>query len=166
MEEKFILSIDQGTTSTRAILINKLGQVVNMAQEEVFCNFPHSGWVETDALNIWVSVISVVNEVLIRQNITWDSIDSIGITNQRETSVIWDKKSGMPVCPAIVWQSRQSSEICDRFESKREFIHKKTGLLIKWCKMDIFALSIMTLSLKILMGLVNGALMKLKLLKI
>ena len=130
MEEKYVLSIDQGTTSTRAILINKLGQVVNMAQEEVFCSFPHSGWVETDALNIWVSVISVVNEVLIRQNITWDSIDSIGITNQRETAVIWDKKSGMPVCPAIVWQSRQSSEICDRFESKREFIHKKTGLLI------------------------------------
>ena len=128
--EKYVLSIDQGTTSTRAILINSVGQVVNMSQIEVACSFPHSGWVETDALNIWVSVISVVNEVLIKQNITWDSIDSIGITNQRETTVIWDKKTGLPVCPAIVWQSRQSSDICDRYEDKKDFIHKKTGLLI------------------------------------
>lgn len=128
--EKFILSIDQGTTSTRALLINKEGVVINMTQEEVACSFPHSGWVETDALNIWVSVINVVNELLVKQNITWDSIDSIGITNQRETAVIWDKSTGMPICPAIVWQSRQSADICDRYEDKKEFIHKKTGLLI------------------------------------
>ena len=128
--KKYILSIDQGTTSTRALLINKEGMVVNIAQEEVVCNFPHSGWVETDALNIWVSVINVVNEVLVKENISWDSIDSIGITNQRETAVVWDKNTGLPVCPAIVWQSRQSSEICDRYEDKKEFIHKKTGLLI------------------------------------
>lgn len=128
--EKFILSIDQGTTSTRALLINKQGEVVNMVQEEAFCSFPHSGWVETDALNIWVSVISVTNAVLVKQNIGWESIDSIGITNQRETAVIWDKHTGMPICNAIVWQSRQSSEICDRYEDKKEYIHKKTGLLI------------------------------------
>ena len=128
--EKYILSIDQGTTSTRALLINKEGVVVNMSQEEVTCLFPHSGWVETDALQIWVSVISVVNELLVKQNITWDSIDSIGITNQRETTVVWDKKTGMPICNAIVWQSRQSAEICDRFEKDKEFIHRKTGLLI------------------------------------
>ena len=128
--EKFILSIDQGTTSTRALLIDKNGVVVNMVQEEAFCSFPHSGWVETDALNIWVSVISVVNAVLVKQNISWESIDSIGITNQRETAVVWDKETGMPICNAIVWQSRQSAEICDRFEDKKEYIHKKTGLLI------------------------------------
>lgn len=128
--EKFVLAIDQGTTSTRATLINKDGIVVNMTQEEVVCNFPHSGWVETDALNIWVSVINVVNELLVKENITWDSIDSIGITNQRETAVVWDKKTGMPICPAIVWQSRQSASICDRYEDQKEFIHKKTGLLI------------------------------------
>ena len=128
--EKFILSIDQGTTSTRATLINKQGEVVNMTQEEVVCLFPHSGWVETDALSIWVSVINVVNELLVKENITWDSIDSIGITNQRETAVVWDKKTGMPICNAIVWQSRQSSEICDRYEDKKDYIHKKTGLLI------------------------------------
>ncbi len=128
--EKFILAIDQGTTSTRALLINKEGVVVNMTQEEVICNFPHSGWVETDALNIWVSVISVVNALLVKQNITFESIDSIGITNQRETAVVWDKKTGMPICPAIVWQSRQSASICDEYEDKKEYIHKKTGLLI------------------------------------
>ena len=128
--EKFILAIDQGTTSTRALLVNKDGVVVNMTQEEVICNFPHSGWVETDALNIWVSVISVVNALLVKQNITFDSIDSIGISNQRETAVVWDKKTGMPICPAIVWQSRQSASICDEYEDKKEYIHKKTGLLI------------------------------------
>ena len=128
--EKYILTIDQGTTSTRAILVDKEGRVVNMTQEEVVCNFPHSGWVETDALNIWVSVINVVNELLVKENITWKNIDSIGVTNQRETTVIWDKKTGMPICPAIVWQSRQSSEICDRYEKQKDFIHKKTGLLI------------------------------------
>ena len=128
--EKYILTIDQGTTSTRAILVDKEGRVINMSQEEVVCTFPHSGWVETDALSIWVSVINVVNEILVKENITWKNIDSIGVTNQRETTVIWDKKTGMPICPAIVWQSRQSADICDRYEDKKEFIHKKTGLLI------------------------------------
>ena len=127
---KYILSIDQGTTSTRAVLIDEKGNLVNMAQKEVECTFPHSGWVETDALAIWVSVISVVNEVLVKQNITWDNIDSIGLTNQRETTVVWDKETGLPICPAIVWQSRQSSGICDEFEDKKEYIHEKTGLLI------------------------------------
>ena len=128
--DKFILAIDQGTTSTRALLINKQGTVVNMTQEEVVCLFPHSGWVETDALQIWVSVIGVVNELLVKQNISWENIDSIGITNQRETTVVWDKNTGMPICNAIVWQSRQSAEICDRYEKDKDFIHKKTGLRI------------------------------------
>ena len=127
---KYILSIDQGTTSTRAVLIDQKGNLVNMTQMEVECSFPHSGWVETDALVIWVSVISVVNELLVKQNITWEDIDSIGITNQRETAVVWDKKTGLPICPAIVWQSRQSAGICDAFEDKKDFIHEKTGLLI------------------------------------
>ena len=128
--EKYILAIDQGTTSTRAVLIDKKGDLINMTQQEVECSFPHSGWVEVNALEVWVSVINVVNELLVKQNITWDSIDSIGITNQRETAVVWDKKTGLPICPAIVWQSRQSAEICERFEDKKEYIHEKTGLLI------------------------------------
>lgn len=130
MKKQFILSIDQGTTSTRAILFNHQGQDVFMAQREVFCLFPRSGWVEQDALSLWVSVIDVINEVLVKANITMDDIDSIGITNQRETTVVWDKKSGLPVYNAIVWQSRQSSIICDKFEKDKKLIHQKTGLLI------------------------------------
>ena len=128
--EKYILSIDQGTTSTRAILIDHNGNNINIAQQEIKCSFPRSGWVEVDALAIWVSVINVVNEVLVNENITWKNIDSIGITNQRETAVVWDKKTGLPICPAIVWQSRQSSQICDQYEKDKELIHEKTGLLI------------------------------------
>lgn len=127
---KYILTIDQGTTSTRAILLDKNSELVNMSQKEVTCSFPHSGWVETDALAIWISVIDCINELMVKENITWSNIDSIGITNQRETTVIWDKNTGLPICPAIVWQSRQTADICDRFSDKKEFIHEKTGLLI------------------------------------
>ena len=127
---KYILTIDQGTTSTRAILLDKNSELVNMSQKEVTCSFPHSGWVETDALAIWISVIDCINELMVKENITWSNIDSIGITNQRETTVIWDKNTGLPICPAIVWQSRQTADICDRFSDKKEFIHVKTGLLI------------------------------------
>ena len=128
--KKYILSIDQGTTSTRAILFNHDGLPEFIAQREVKCLFPKPGWVEADAIGIWVSVIDVINEVLIKANVTMAEVDSIGITNQRETTVIWDKKTGVPVYNAIVWQSRQSSDICDRYEDKKEFIHEKTGLLI------------------------------------
>ena len=127
---KYILSIDQGTTSSRAILFDHQGHVCSMAQREVECLFPKPGWVEADALGIWVSVIDVVNEVLVKENVTMDSVDSIGITNQRETAIIWDKNTGLPVYHAIVWQSRQSADICERLESQKELIHEKTGLLI------------------------------------
>lgn len=128
--KKYILAIDQGTTSTRAILFNELGKCCFMAQREVTCLYPQSGWVESDPLELWVSVISVVNEVLVKANITMEEVDSIGLTNQRETTIVWDKKTGLPVYNAIIWQSRQSADICDSYNSKKEFIHKKTGLLI------------------------------------
>ncbi len=127
---KYILSIDQGTTSSRAILFDKEGTAVYKAQREVVCLFPNPGWVEADALSIWISVIDVVNELLIKANITFASIDSIGITNQRETTVVWEKKTGLPVYDAIVWQSRQTASICDLYADKKEYIHEKTGLLI------------------------------------
>ena len=130
MSKPYILAIDQGTTSTRAILFDHSGKACFIAQREVACIFPHPGWVEADALSIWVSVIDVVNEVLVKANIKFDSIDSIGVTNQRETTVLWDKKTGMPVYHAIVWQSRQSAAICDSLQDKKEIIHQKTGLLI------------------------------------
>lgn len=128
--KKYILSIDQGTTSTRAILFNHSGELINIASREVNCLFPSPGWVEVDALSIWVSVIDVINEVMVKENITWDDIDSIGLTNQRETTVIWDKESGMPIYKAIVWQSRQSTSIVNRYLKNKEYIHQKTGLLI------------------------------------
>ena len=128
--EKFVLSIDQGTTSSRAILFNKKGDIVATAQEEVSLIYPNEGWVEADALIIWISVVNVINECLIKANATWANIDSIGITNQRETTVVWDKKTGKPIYNAIIWQSRQSSDICDSLNEKKEFIHQKTGLLI------------------------------------
>ena len=127
---KYVLSIDQGTTSSRAILFDKTGQKIQMAQREVKCLFPNSGWVEADAIAIWVSVMDVINEVLIKSNLTIDDIDSIGLTNQRETTVVWNKKTGLPVYNAIVWQSRQSADICEALNDQKELIHQKTGLLI------------------------------------
>ena len=128
--KKYILSVDQGTTSSRAILFDHSGKPCCSAQREVTCLFPNPGWVEADALAIWISVIDVINELLIKANISFDAIDSLGITNQRETTVIWDKKTGMPVYNAIVWQSRQTTSICDQYADKKEYIHEKTGLLI------------------------------------
>lgn len=128
--KKYILSIDQGTTSSRAILFDHEGTARFVAQREIKCLFPYPGWVEADALSIWVSVIDVINEVLIKANITMKEVDSIGLSNQRETSVIWEKETGMPIYHAIVWQSRQSGDICDRVMDKKELIHQKTGLLI------------------------------------
>ena len=128
--EKYVLAIDQGTTSTRAILFNREGKAVANAVREVPNLFPHEGWVEIDPLKIWISTVDVTNEVLINADISMDQVDSIGITNQRETAIIWDKKTGKPVYNAVVWQSRQSVDICEEFAFQREFIHYKTGLLI------------------------------------
>lgn len=128
--EKFVLAIDQGTTSTRAILFDKFGMPRFKAQREVPLIYPKSGWVEEDAIEVYTSVIDVINELLIRSNLTLKNIDSIGITNQRETTVVWNKETGLPVCNAIVWQSRQSQEICDALEDKKDFIKEKTGLVI------------------------------------
>jgi len=130
MMEKYILTIDQGTTSTRAILFNQQGKIVHSAFKDVKCIYPHPSYVETDALELWVSVLAVVNEVLIKANLTLESLDSVGITNQRETTIVWDKTTGMPVYNAIVWQSRQSASYCEELESKKDLIFKKTGLTI------------------------------------
>lgn len=127
---KYILAIDQGTTSSRALIFNNYGKVEFKSQVEVECQFPHSGWVEQNALDVWVSVLNVVNDALAKMNITVDDIHAIGITNQRETTVIWDKKTGLPVYNAIVWQSRQSADICERWQPYKELIHSKTGLIL------------------------------------
>jgi len=130
MAIKYILSIDQGTTSTRCMLFNKQGAIIFKSQQEVTCYYPKDGWVEQDALDVWLSVLDVINDCLAKTNLTYDNIDSIGLTNQRETTIVWDKKTGMPVYNAIVWQSRQSADICTKWEKYKELIHAKTGLVL------------------------------------
>ena len=126
--KKYILSVDQGTTSTRAILIDKDGKTVCQAIRPVECLFPKPGWVEQDANRIWISVIDVINEVLVYASCSIDEVASIGITNQRETTVIWDRKTAKPVYNAIVWQSKQTQPLCEEKMDKMEFIQRKTGL--------------------------------------
>jgi len=130
--EKYILSLDQGTTSTRAILFNKSGEIVHTAQKEFTQHFPKPGWVEHNANEIWGSILSVIASVLSESGIKPEQIAGIGITNQRETTVVWDKETGEPVYNAIVWQSRQTSEICDELQKKgfNDLFREKTGLLI------------------------------------
>lgn len=128
--EQYIMTIDQGTTSTRAMLFNRRGEAQFMAQREVECLYPKPGWVEQNALSLWVSVVDVVNEVLIKADITIKDVAAIGITNQRETTVVWEKSTGRPIYNAIVWQSRQSDDICDRYKASKKVIHQKTGLLL------------------------------------
>ncbi len=130
--EQYILAIDQGTTSSRAILFNKQGEIVGSAQREFAQYFPKAGWVEHDANEIWISVVAVYMEVLLKCSISAEQIAAIGITNQRETAVVWDKKTGIPVYHAICWQSRQTVDICDELRENgyEEIIRNKTGLLI------------------------------------
>lgn len=130
--EKFILSLDQGTTSSRAILFNKQGNIVHSAQREFTQYFPNPGWVEHNPSEIWGSILSVIAEVLTEADIKPEQIAGIGITNQRETTVVWDKETGVPIYQAIVWQSRQTSEICEELKVKgyEKIFHEKTGLLI------------------------------------
>lgn len=130
--EKYILSIDQGTTSSRAILFNKEGEIKGVSQREFKQHFPHPGWVEHDANEIWTSVLSVMAELMNENNINADQIEGIGITNQRETTVVWDKNTGRPIYHAIVWQSRQTQEICTELKDQgyEETFRDKTGLLL------------------------------------
>ena len=126
--KKYILSIDQGTTSTRAILINERGEAVYKAQREVECLFPHPGWVESVPDKIWISVIDVINELMVISSCTMDDVAAIGITNQRETTVVWDRHTGKAVYNAIIWQSKQTQDLCDERADQMDFIQEKTGL--------------------------------------
>jgi glycerol kinase len=130
--EKYILTIDQGTTSTRTIIFDHKSQIVAMAQQEIKQYYPKPGWVNHDANEIWLSVLATMAKALSEGEIDPASIAAIGITNQRETTVIWDKTTGRPISHAIVWQSRQSSPICDDLKESgyQDLIQQKTGLVI------------------------------------
>lgn len=132
MDNQYVLAIDQGTTSSRAILFNKDGSIYAVEQKEFTQIFPQSGWVEHDAMEIWGSVQSCISQMLASHHVAAKDIAAIGITNQRETALVWDRHTGLPIYHAIVWQSRQTSGICDELKAQgyENMVREKTGLLI------------------------------------
>lgn len=130
--EKYILALDQGTTSCRAVVFNHQGEIVSTAQKEFTQHFPKPGWVEHDAEEIWAVQSGMASEALARQGLKPRQIAAIGITNQRETVVIWEKSSGKPIHPAIVWQDKRTAEYCDELKAAghQDMVREKTGLVI------------------------------------
>lgn len=131
-KKEYILAIDHGTTSTRAILFDHDCRICGISQKEGSVDYPSPGWVEQDAVQIWLDTMAVMADVLNQSGIDPDQVKGIGISNQRETTVLWDKKTGLPIYKAIVWQSRQTSDICDEWKSAgyEQTIREKTGLRI------------------------------------
>ncbi len=130
--DQYIMAFDAGTTSNRCILFNKNGQICSMAQNEFPQYFPKPGWVEHDGSEIWETQLAVAVEAMQKAGIRAEQIAAIGITNQRETTLVWDKETGEPVCPAIVWQCRRTAGICDELRKRglTEFFHERTGLVL------------------------------------
>jgi glycerol kinase len=130
--EKLILTLDQGTTSSRAILFNKNGKIISLAQKEFTQYYPKPSWVEHDPMEIWSSQASVITEAILKENLKAENISAIGITNQRETTVVWEKETGQPIYNAIVWQDRRTAEQCDLLKEKKldSVIREKTGLVL------------------------------------
>jgi glycerol kinase len=130
--QTYILAFDQGTTSCRAVIFDKKGNIISTSQREFTQYFPKPGWVEHDAMEIWSTQVSIVTETVTKKGLEAKNITAIGITNQRETVVVWDKKTGKPVYNAIVWQDKRTAEYCDllKSEGKSQWIREKTGLVI------------------------------------
>ena len=127
-----ILSLDQGTTSSRAIIFDRAGRIVSVAQKEFTQIFPQPGWVEHDPMEIWSTQLGVAAESVLRAGLRTHDIDSVGITNQRETTIVWDRETGLPVYNAIVWQDRRTAGYCDKLRAQglADMIREKTGLVI------------------------------------
>ncbi|GAB3352552.1 glycerol kinase GlpK [Arachidicoccus ginsenosidivorans] len=130
--EKYILTLDQGTTSSRAILFNHIGAIVSLAQKEFTQIYPKPGWVEHDPMEIWSSQASVITEAVLQKGVDRGQLAAIGITNQRETTIVWDRQTGAPVYNAIVWQDRRTAAVCDALKAKgkADLIQEKTGLIV------------------------------------
>src|SRR5438045_200910 len=126
----YILAIDQGTTGTTTIVFDRFTNVVGRAYAPVRQVYPRPGWVEHDPVNIWDGVVASMRDALDRGDVRWDQIQAIGITNQRETTVLWDRKTGLPVHHAIVWQDRRTLDMCDKLRNEgiEGEIRSKTGL--------------------------------------
>src|SRR5476651_1887464 len=131
-KETYILALDQGTTSSRAIVFDRAGQICSVAQKEFTQIFPQPGWVEHDPNEIWSSQAGVAAEATAKMGINGKNIRAIGITNQRETTIVWNRETGDPVYNAIVWQDRRTAAYCDHLkqEGLMELIRSKTGLII------------------------------------
>ena len=129
--KKYIIALDQGTTSSRAVIFNRNQRIINIAQREYTQYYPKEGWVEHDPLEIYASQYGVLIDVLLMSGIQMEEIAAIGITNQRETTIVWNKKTGKPVCNAIVWQCRRTAAICEKLKEDGygELIRERTGLL-------------------------------------
>lgn len=128
--KKYIMALDAGTTSNRAIIFDEKCNIVSMAQKEFTQYYPRPGWVEHDAMEIWSSMLGMAVEALNKAGLTAENISAIGITNQRETTIVWDKYTGEPVYNAIVWQCRRTADYCDSISDKADIIRAKTGLVI------------------------------------
>src|SRR5947209_4744025 len=128
----FVLALDQGTTSSRAIVFDAAGAIRGVAQQEFHQSFPQPGWVEHDATEIWATQSGVMHEALAKAGLRSHDIAALGITNQRETTVLWERATGRPVAPAIVWQDRRTAAMCDalREAGKAPMIAQKTGLVL------------------------------------
>ncbi|MBB5182806.1 glycerol kinase GlpK [Catenisphaera adipataccumulans] len=129
-QKQYVLAIDSGTTSTRAVLFDHGCQIVGIAQQEGTLFYPYPGWVEQDAEEVWDLTVKVIHEVLAKCDVKPSQVAAIGISNQRETSVIWDKKTGKPIYHALVWQSKQTTDVCRSWASYNDMVHKKTGLRV------------------------------------
>ncbi|KGQ63104.1 glycerol kinase [Gallibacterium anatis 7990] len=131
-DKKYIIALDQGTTSSRAVLLDHDANIVGIAQREFTQIYPKTGWVEHDPMEIWATQSSTLNEVVAKTGITSDQIAAIGITNQRETTIVWNKNTGKPVYNAIVWQCRRTAEFCDQLKTKgyTDYIRNTTGLVV------------------------------------
>ncbi|WP_312712099.1 FGGY family carbohydrate kinase, partial [Proteiniclasticum ruminis] len=131
--KKYVIALDQGTTSSRTIIFDKEQNIVGVAQKEFTQFYPKQGWVEHNPMEIWSSQYGVLNEAMAQAGIRADEVAAIGITNQRETTVVWDKNTGIPVYNAIVWQCRRTSNICDELRAKEgmaDYVRENTGLQI------------------------------------
>ena len=130
MQEQYILALDQGTTSSRAMVFDRQGNVVSVAQKEFGQIYPQPGWVEHDPQEIWSTQAGVAAEAVTRAGLNGASIAAIGITNQRETTIVWDRETGQPIYNAIVWQDRRTADFCDQLKAQglEEKVRAKTGL--------------------------------------
>ena len=128
----YVLALDQGTTSSRAILFDEAGQAVATAQQETYQSFPRPGWVEQDANEIWATQLQCARDAIMRAAVSVEEIVAIGIANQRETTVVWNRRTGQPICPAIVWQDRRTAADCDQLKADglEPLVQDKTGLVI------------------------------------